>query len=341
MGDIFIEIDGKAVPVAVVWVHLQGTNSNGSDCTIVVPAAFLKDVFDPTGGGWYDLGSVTLGTGVSPSSLVLSYTTISTGNHAPDLICVGYAAQAVYDAAQETTETIDADGRASVILYNGIGQETGENWYTTTTTTGTAAESLGWTYNVAGLMQTASDQNIAAGTSVAEDYFSYDAEGRETSESQEVPGLTTLVAVTDQYTAGNRTELSAERRRHARFRQQLRLHVQRQRQPLRPDEPGHAVRAVRRQRRGRQDGHVQLPRRRPVQQHRALCQSRYEQRSGRHQTLRLQRGRADHQPDAHRGRPGDLRRLHLDLQCLGRGGQLQQRRHHRRLLRGGHRLACL
>ncbi len=49
MGDIFIEIDGKAVPVAVVWVHLQGTNSNGSDCTIVVPAAFLKDVFDPTG----------------------------------------------------------------------------------------------------------------------------------------------------------------------------------------------------------------------------------------------------------------------------------------------------
>ena len=117
---------------------------------------------------------------------------------------------AVYDAAQETTETIDADGRASVILYNGIGQETGENWYTTTTTTGTAAESLGWTYNVAGLMQTASDQNIAAGTSVAEDYFSYDAEGRETSESQEVPGLTTLVAVTDQYTAGNRTELSAD-----------------------------------------------------------------------------------------------------------------------------------
>ncbi len=31
-----------------------------------------------------------------------------------------------------------------------------------------------------------------------------------TSESQEVPGLTTIVAVTDQYTAGNRTELSAD-----------------------------------------------------------------------------------------------------------------------------------
>ena len=41
------------------------------------------------------------------------------------------------------TETIDADGRATFILDDGIGQETGENWYTTTTTTGTAAETLG------------------------------------------------------------------------------------------------------------------------------------------------------------------------------------------------------
>ncbi len=126
------------------------------------------------------------------------------------MICVGYAAQTQYDAAGETTETIDADGRASTFAYNGIGQEVGENWFTTTTTTGTPAETLGYTYNVAGLMQSASDQNISAGLTATVDTFGYDAEGDVTSESEQVPGLSPTVTLSDVYTAGDRTQLAAE-----------------------------------------------------------------------------------------------------------------------------------
>ena len=113
-----------------------------------------------------------------------------------------------YDAAGELVESVDADGRATVFQYNGIGQETEENWYSSTDTLVSPAETIAYTYNIAGLMQSASDDNTSVG-SPATDAFTYDAEGRVTSESEQIPGLTPVVALSDQYTAGNRTQLAA------------------------------------------------------------------------------------------------------------------------------------
>ena len=51
-------------------------------------------------------------------------------------------------------------------------------------------------------------RTFATGT-VAADACTYDAEGRVTSESEQVPGLTPVVTLSDQYTSSNRTQLAA------------------------------------------------------------------------------------------------------------------------------------
>ena len=56
--------------------------------------------------------------------------------------------------------------------------------------------------------QSATDENFTNST-VAADTCTYDAEGRVSSESEQVPGLTPVVTLGDQYTAGNRTQLAA------------------------------------------------------------------------------------------------------------------------------------
>ena len=109
-----------------------------------------------------------------------------------------------YNGAGELTEEIDADGRATTYAYDGIGRETQENWYNST---GTLTETISHTYNPAGLLASATDQ--ATGSSPATDTYTYDDAGEMTSETQQIPGLAPVATLNDQYTAGNRTQLSA------------------------------------------------------------------------------------------------------------------------------------
>jgi hypothetical protein len=80
----------------------------------------------------------------------------------------------------------------------------GESWYDAS---GTLTETIAESYNPAGLFLSASDENVANST-VATDSYQYDAEGRVTSETQQIPGLAPVVTLTDQYTSGDRTQLA-------------------------------------------------------------------------------------------------------------------------------------
>ena len=61
-----------------------------------------------------------------------------------------------YDAAGELVQSIDGDGRAITYSYDGIGRETGENWYASVNSSGvpqgSATETISYTYNAAGLL---------------------------------------------------------------------------------------------------------------------------------------------------------------------------------------------
>ena len=115
---------------------------------------------------------------------------------------------AYYNAAGELTETIDADGRAILYSYDGVGRETSENWYNTSDTSGSPTETIGYAYNAAGLLESATDYNVANDTTSTDSYI-YDAAGEVTSDTQQIPGLTPVVTLSSQYTAGNRTQLAA------------------------------------------------------------------------------------------------------------------------------------
>jgi len=105
-------------------------------------------------------------------------------------------------AVDRATEAIDRDGRATTYQYDGIGRETGENWYDASSN---LTESISNAYNSAGELQSATDENSTTST----DSYSYDAAGEVTSETQTIPGLAPTVTLSDQYTAGNRSQLAA------------------------------------------------------------------------------------------------------------------------------------
>jgi len=78
----------------------------------------------PLGSGWYDLGSVTLGSTDASTSVQLVYPSGS----APDQVCmVGYSDRDYYNGAGELTEKLDRDGRATTYQYDGVGREVAEN----------------------------------------------------------------------------------------------------------------------------------------------------------------------------------------------------------------------
>ncbi len=114
--------------------------------------------------------------------------------------------QYYYNAAGELTETIDADGRAITYAYDGIGRETVETWYGSVGSNGnpvgSPTETMGYTYDAAGLLQTASDANASYA-------YTYDAAGEVASETQQIAGLSPTITFSEQYAAGNRTQLAA------------------------------------------------------------------------------------------------------------------------------------
>jgi RHS repeat-associated protein len=65
-----------------------------------------------------------------------------------------------------------------------------------------------YVYNAAGLLESAADENMGT-LETATDTYTYDAAGRVTGETQQLPGLTPVITLSDQYTAGNRTQLAA------------------------------------------------------------------------------------------------------------------------------------
>jgi len=163
----------------------------------------LARTSSPLAGHWYDLGIVTIDSSDNASSLTLT----CEGGSGP--VClVGYSDHYYYDAAGELTEKIDRNGRATTFDYDGIGRETAENWFATSNTSGSPTETLSYTYNAAGLLESASDYNAAA-SSTASNAYTYDAAGRVLSETQQIPGLTPTVVLSSEYTAGNRTQLAA------------------------------------------------------------------------------------------------------------------------------------
>jgi RHS repeat-associated protein len=192
-----------------VYVHFAtapGSNwqsaysaSDGSG-TLTITAA--NGTAPQLGGGWYDLGSVTLGSSDASSSLQVAY---SSGS--PDQIAlVGYSDQEQYNGAGQLTEKVDRDGRATTYTYDGLGRETQENWFSSTNTSGTPAETLSFAYDSAGRLHSATD---ATTSTTASNTYAYDAAGRVTSDTQQIPGLTPAVVLSDTYTAGNRTQLAA------------------------------------------------------------------------------------------------------------------------------------
>jgi len=158
-------------------------------------------------GGWYCLGSVTLAGSDNSTSVTLT----QNAGTVPSEICLGYSDQFSYYGntqigAGQLYEQIDRDGRATTYQYNTIGQETGENWYATSTLQNpTQTISIG--YNSAAWLQSASDQ--VSGGNPATDSYGYDMAGEVTSDSQTVPGLTPTVALSETYTNGDRTQVAA------------------------------------------------------------------------------------------------------------------------------------
>jgi RHS repeat-associated protein len=111
-----------------------------------------------------------------------------------------------YDGAGEMYQQTDADDRTTLYTYDAVGRETGESWHAAAS--GRLTETIGCTYNPAGLLVSATDDNLLDST-VAVDSYQYDAAGEVTSESETIPGLAPVVTLSSQYTAGDRTQLAA------------------------------------------------------------------------------------------------------------------------------------
>ena len=168
-----------------------------SDGTLTQPTGTAPQL----GGGWYDLGSVTLAANDNSPSIAVNYGSTS----GTEGVCLaGYGNQSDYDAAGELTETIDRDGRATTYAYDGVGRTTGETWYNALSA---QTETISYVYNPAGYLESATDQ--VTGSDPAIDSYTYDAAGEVTSEAETNPGLTPVVTLSDAYTAGHRTTLSA------------------------------------------------------------------------------------------------------------------------------------
>ena len=115
-----------------------------------------------------------------------------------------------YNAANLLVQSTDADDRAIVYGYNGIGEEVSEKWFSSTDTSGSPTETIGYTFNSGGLLDTATDDNSAADSPTAAiDSYQYDDASHVTSETQQIPGLDPTVTLSDQYTNGGRTQLAA------------------------------------------------------------------------------------------------------------------------------------
>ena len=189
-----------------VYVHFSTTPDSGwqGDYWVSDPNAKLSTTtFTPSIGGWYLLGTVTLPANDSTT------VRLNDSGSGSDEVCLGYGDQSLYypdgtpGAGQLETYT-DRDGRATTYQYNFVGQETGENW---SNAAGTTTETESFIYNPAGLLQSATDQ--VTGAEPATDSYVYDLAGEVLSDSQSVPGLTPAVILSEGYTAGNRTTLSA------------------------------------------------------------------------------------------------------------------------------------
>ncbi len=179
------------------WPDYSASDAGGG-------ASFSANDVAPSTGGWYDVGTLTLAAGDDSTSVTLN----QQSGTVPDEVCLGYADSNVYDDAGELTETIDRDGRATTFQYNGIGEETSENWYSTDTF-GSSTETISYVYNAAGLLQSATDQVGSNSANAATDSYSYDAAGDVLSETQTIPGLAPTVTLNETYSDGNRTQLAA------------------------------------------------------------------------------------------------------------------------------------
>ena len=186
-----------------VYVLLSGSlgstwqASDNGTLTITSPSAPA----DPLGSGWQDLGSVAIVANDASTSITLTYSGVSP----QEIALVGYSDSDYYNAAGELAKRIDRDGRAIVYTYNALGQETAENWYPTSDTSGSPTETLTWVYDEDGHVLSASDSK---GASTATDSYTYDAAGDVLTETQQIPGLTPAVTLASQYTNGNRTQLA-------------------------------------------------------------------------------------------------------------------------------------
>ena len=182
------------------------TDSQGCSLTLL-PA----NSNTPATGGWYDLGSVTLASSDTSTSVTL---TVSGGKSSANEACLGYSDSDIYDPTTGLLqESIDRDGRATTYQYNVFGQETGESWYSSVDSSGnpvgSATETITYGYNADGLLQSATDQVGANSANAATDSYTYDADGDVLTDTQTIPGLTPTVVLDEQYTDGNRTQLSA------------------------------------------------------------------------------------------------------------------------------------
>ena len=157
-----------------------------------------------------------------------------------------------YNSAGLLTQKTDAIGRAIAYAFDGIGREVAENWYTSVDTSGNPAgspmETINYVYLPSGRLYSATDENVTAGTS-AIDTYSYDDAGRVTSETQQLPGLTPVVTLADQYTGGNRTQLAATIGTTNDFVDNYQ-YLATSHKPLRPNEPGDTERKRRQRGRG-------------------------------------------------------------------------------------------
>ena len=103
----------------------------------------------------------------------------------PDEVCLGYAEQSIYNPAGGLlAEYIDRNGRATSYQYNLVGQETLEKWYAGSNTSASATETVSFSYNPAGRLQTATDQ--VAGAESATDSYTYNLAGAVLGDSQSV-----------------------------------------------------------------------------------------------------------------------------------------------------------
>ncbi len=192
-----------ASPPGSGWQEAFSVSDSTASDAGALPITPATGTASPLGDGWYDLGSISLPSTDASTAVQLAYS-----GAAPLQVCLaGYANYDYYDAAGELTEAVDRDGRATTFQYDNCGRETVESWYPTSNTSGTPTETITNVYNAADLLLSATDENLTAGTT-ATDTYSYDAAGDVISETQQIPGLAPIVTLSEQYTAGNRTQLA-------------------------------------------------------------------------------------------------------------------------------------